>query len=155
MSIHFSYDFKEELVEKIKKSYSKELKAQKEDNRLQEKLDDVEKTILDYFETIRNGLAEVFQVSDGEIAYEEGNGCISCFKIGKNQLEFIRKDRSIEVKAQIHLKEDDLVETKIMGHIVPSNKACIVKDTGEIHTGNHFDQNVLNYFMRNVFNEVL
>lgn len=153
MTIHFYYDFKQDLIEKLKEDYEEELKERKERLRKQKQLDEAEQKILSYFTTIKNGLNEVFEVSDGFVDYKEGGDYIVKFALGKNSLKFIRKENSIEISEKFYIKEADIVESKILANIVPGKKKCLLKKVGELHTGNHFDTNTINFYMRQVFSQ--
>lgn len=155
MTVHFFYNFREELVNKIKEEYEDELEKRKKYLREQTQLDEAEKIILDYFKPLKNGLNEVFEVSDGEICYDEGDDFIAKFRIKDNSIKFSRKEKSIEVKAKYYIEDPDIVESRILGHIVVGDKRCMVKEVGKIHTGSHFDENTINYYLRNVFEDYL
>jgi hypothetical protein len=153
MTVHFFYNFKEDLIEKIKSDYEDELIKRKENMREQKQLDDAGKIILDYFKIIRNALSEIIEVSNGKIKYEESAGYLVKFTIGKNSLRFLRKEKSIQVKVELYIKEADIVESKILGNIVIGTKVAMVKEIGKLHTGSHFDENTINYYMRIAFGD--
>ncbi len=155
MTVHFFYNFKEELIERIKEDYNNELVKRKENIRQQKQLDDAEKIILDYFKVVKNALNEIFEVSNGKIKYEENTDFISKFTIGKNSLRFLRKEKSIQVKVELYIKEADIVESKILGNIIIGSKVAMVKEVGKLHTGSHFDENTINYYMRVAFGDYM
>jgi len=155
MTVHFFYNFKEELIEKIKNDYTNELLKRKENLREQIQLDEAEKEILDYFKTVKNALNEVIEISDGEIKYEDNTDFIVKMTIGKNSIRFLRKEKSIQVKVEIYIKEADIVESRILGNIIIGSKVAMVKEVGKLHTGSHFDENAINYWMRIAFGEFM
>lgn len=155
MTVHFFYNFKEELIEKIKNDYSNELLRRKENLREQLQLNEAEKEILDYFKTVKNALNEVIEISNGIIRYEENTDFIVKMTIGKNSIRFLRKEKSIQVKVEIYIKEADIVESRILGNIIIGPKVAMVKEVGKLHTGSHFDENVINYWMRVAFGEFM
>lgn len=155
MTVHFFYNFKEELIQKVKKDYALDLAEKREEMRKQKQLDEVEDLILDYFKSVKNALNEVFEVSQGAVQYEENTEFIVKFSIGKNQLMFTRQESNIEVKVSLYLDDAEIVESKILGHIVPGEKSPTVKEVGKLHTGSHFDENTINHYMRIAFSSYL
>lgn len=155
MTVHFFYDFKDELIQKVKKNYENELIERKEKIRNEKQLDEAEKLIVDYFKVIKNALHEVFEVSDGDVKYEESDNYILKFTIFKNSLEFARNGNSIKVEVELYDEEMDIIESKILGNIIIGEKRCMVKDTGKLHTGSHFDQKTIDYFMRVAFGKFI
>jgi len=151
MTVHFFYSFKDELIHKIKEDYEEALVKRKERLRKQKQLDEAEGKILEYFKVIKNGLSEVMEVASDEIKYEENEGFILRFSIEKNSIRFTRNEFSIEVQVSLYLKDSHMIESKILGYIVPGEKACMVKEIGKLHTGSHFDENTINHYMRVAF----
>ena len=155
MTVHFFYNFKDELIHKIKNEYENELMKRKEELRKQKQLDEAEEKILEYFKVIKNGLSEVMEVADDHITYEENEEFILKFTIGKNSIKFTRNQSTIDAQVSLYLEESDMVESKILGHVVPGEKACAVKEVGKLHTGSHFDENTINHYMRVAFGSYL
>ena len=155
MTVHFFYNFKDELIHKIKKDYENELVKRKEELRKQKQLDEAEEKILEYFKVIKNGLSEVMEVANDHIKYEENEEFILKFTIGENSIKFTRNQSNIDAQVSLYLEESDMVESKILGHVVPGEKSCTVKEVGKLHTGSHFDENTINHYMRVAFGSYL
>jgi len=50
--------------------------------------------------------------------------------------------------------EEDFVESMVLSYIVPGEKKPKIKRVGKIHDGSNFDENTLNYYMREAFGEL-
>lgn len=151
MSKHFFYDYKEDLIKKLNKKYTKELTELHNEQREQNQLDEAEKAIRSYFQTVNAEMSDLIKASKGEITYDEGEEIILTLTIHQNFIRFIRTPKSIEVKIGIYNKEEDLVESVIVGYIVPGEKICKIKKLGKIHEGGNFDENTLSSYMREAF----
>lgn len=155
MTVHFFYNFKDELIHKIKEDYEDELIIRRENLRKQKQLDEAEEKIFEYFKVIKNGLSEVMEVAKDVIKYEENEEFILKFSIEKNSIKFTRNESNIEVQVSLYLEESNMIESKILGHILPGEKVCMVKEVGKLHTGSHFDENTINHYMRVAFSSYL
>lgn len=151
MTVHFYYNYKEDLVKKLRDHYDGELKKKDEDKRDQLQLDEAEKLILNYFKSIKNDIDDLAEVSSGEVKYEEGNGFISMFTIRENYIKFTRVGKTIEVKVGNYIPEEDIVESTVLANIICGDKKCKIKKRGKIHDGSNFDENTINYYMREAF----
>jgi len=151
MSKHFFYDYKEDLIKKLNKKYANELTKVYDERREHEQLDSAEQMIRSYFQQIRDEMEDLIEASNGEITYDEGDEIILTLTIHQNFIRFIRTSKSIEVKIGIYNKTEDLVESVIMGYIVPGDKSCKIKKPGKIHEGGNFDENTLSSYMREAF----
>lgn len=152
MSVHFFYNYKEDLIKQLKEYYSEDIKRYKAEKKEQGQLDEVEKFVLNYFRDMREEISEVIDSSKGAISIDlDGEGHIVEFIIGENYLKLIRKEKSIEVLVGNYVEEDDLTESTILGYIVPGEKKAITKKLGKIHDGSHFDESTLNHYLRSAF----
>lgn len=151
MSKIFTYDYKEDLVKKLNKRYANELAAVHQERREQTQLDNAEELIRKYFRTVRDEMEDLIEASQGGITYDEGDEIILTLTIHNNFIRFIRTPKCIEVKIGIYNKTEDLVESVIMGYIVPGEKVCKIKKLGKIHEGGNFDENTLSSYMREAF----
>lgn len=154
MSKHFFYDYKEDLIKKLNKKYTKELADLYEERREQAQLDDAERMVRTYFQGVHNEMKDLIKASNGAVSYDEGEEIILTLTIYHNFIRFIRTQKSIEVKVGIYNKEEDLVESVIMGYIVPGEKACKIKKLGKIHEGGSFDENTISSYMREAFGHI-
>lgn len=151
MSKNFFYDYKEDLIKKLNKKYATELAKVHEEHREQTQLDTAEELIRKYFRIVRDEMEDLIEASQGGITYDEGDEIILTLTIHQNFIRFIRTPKSIEVKIGIYNREEDLVESVIMGYIVPGEKVCKIKKLGKIHEGGNFDENTLSSYMREAF----
>lgn len=154
MSVRFFYDFKEELIKKLNEHFSSEIETlQYEKNQIAQ-LDNAEKMIRDYFENFFDGMSELIEASQGKIYFEQDDEIIGKLGIMRNYLKFMRKEMSIEVKIGYYVPEADLVESVVLSYIVPGEKKAKIKRVGKIHDGSNFDENALNYYMREAFSKL-
>lgn len=151
MSKHYFYDYKEDLIKKLNKKYAEELSKVYEERREQTQLDDAEEMIRKYFRIVHDEMKDLIAASNGAITYDEGDEIILTLTIHHNFIRFIRTPKAIEVKIGIYNKVEDLVESVIMGYIVPGEKYCKIKKLGKIHEGGNFDENTLSSYMREAF----
>ncbi len=151
MSKHFFYDYKEDLIKKLNTRYAKELAEVRQEHHEKAMLDDAEKEVRNYFRGVYTEMKDLIEASRGEITYDEGDEIILTLTIHKNFIRFIRTPKSIEVKIGIFNKEENLVESVIVGYIVPGEKTCKIKKLGKIHEGGSFDINTISAFMREAF----
>ena len=154
MTIHFFYDFKDEMIKKLNEYFSEELEALRYEKKQVNQIDDAEKSIRNYFKNIVADMSEIIEASDEKIKFESDDDVIGKLTIMKHYLKFTRKDVSIEVKIGYYIPEDDFVESMVLSYIVPGEKKPKIKRVGKIHDGSNFDENTLNYYMREAFGEL-
>ncbi|MCK5763706.1 MAG: hypothetical protein KAH05_06275 [Clostridiales bacterium] len=154
MTIHFFYDFKEELLKKLNEYYGEEIKVLSYEKKQVNQIDDAEEGIRNYFKHIVSDMSEIIEAANGDIKFESDNDVIGKFTIMKHYLKFTRKGVSIEVKIGYYIPEDDFVESMVLSYIVPGEKKPKIKRVGKIHDGSNFDENTLNYYMREAFGEL-
>jgi uncharacterized FlaG/YvyC family protein len=154
MTIHFFYDFKEELLKKLNEYYGEEIKVLSYEKKQVNQIDDAEEGIRNYFKHIVSDMSEIIEAANGDIKFESDNDVIGKLTIMKHYLKFTRKDVSIEVKIGYYIPEDDFVESMVLSYIVPGEKKPKIKRVGKIHDGSNFDENTLNYYMREAFGEL-
>lgn len=154
MTVRFFYDFNEELVKKLTEHYNAEIESlQKAQNQI-EQLDHAESMIREYFESLIGHLGEVMAASGGQIYFEQDEEVIGKLGIMNNYLKFTRKNLSIEVKIGYYVPEEDLIESIVLSYIVPGTKKPKIKRVGKVHDGSNFDENALNYYMREAFGKL-
>lgn len=158
MSVHFFYNYKEDLIKQLREHYSEDIERTKAEKKDQNQLNDVEKFVLNYFKDMIIEISEVIDSSNGAITIDlDDEFSIVEFVIGANYLKLVRKEKSIEVLVGNYVEENDMTESTVLGYIVPGEKKAITKKLGKIHDGSHFDESTLNYYLRsafaNVFNE--
>lgn len=151
MTVHFFYNYKEDLISKLKEHYANELRMKAEDEKDQMQLDEAEKLILDYFNSVQSDIEELTLVSGGEVTYEEADDFIAKFTVNKNYIKFTRVGKTIEVKIGKFLEDEDIVESNVIANVVCGDKKCKIKKRGKIHDGSNFDENTINYYMREAF----
>ena len=154
MSVHFFYDFKDELIKKLNEKFSEEIEALEFEKNQVNQLENVEKAIQEYFKNVVDNMQVLIKASNGQIYFEQGDEVVGKLGIMKNYLKFTRKQKSIEVKIGCYVPEADLVESIVLSYIVPGNKKAKIKRVGKIHDGSNFDENTLNYYMREAFSKL-
>jgi len=151
MTVHFYYNYKEDLISKLKENYANELDQKVSDEKDQAQLDEAEKLIIKYFDSVKNDLDQLNKVSGGEVAYEVGEDFISKLSVRQNYIKFTRAGKTIEVKVGKYIDDEDIVESSVIANIVCGDKKCKIKKRGKIHDGSNFDENTINYYMREAF----
>lgn len=154
MSVHFFYNYRDELVKKLKEHYAEDVKQWKKQVAEDKQLDEAEGMVRKYFKSLVSELEDVIEASNSEIILTE-NGNVIEFKIMQNFVRFTRQERAIQVKIGYYVSENDMVETAILGYIVPGDKRAVMKKVGKIHDGSTFDENTINYYLRSAFSEWL
>ena len=154
MSVHFFYNYREELVKKLKEHYADDVKIWRKQVAEKEQLDEAEAMLKKYFNTLVDELEDVIKASNEEIVLEENEDVME-FRIRQNFVRFTRQDRSIQVKIGYYVSENDMVETAILGYVVPGDKRAVMKKVGKIHDGSTFDENTINFYLRSAFSEWL
>lgn len=154
MSVHFSYDFKDELIKKLSDYFSKEIDDLKFVKQQKMQIDASEKIIKNYFNDIIKNMKDVVEASEGKILFEEDEDTIAKITILKNYLKFSRKDNSIETKVGYYIPEEDIVESVVLSYIVPGDKKSKIRRVGKINDGGIFGESALNYYMREAFSKL-
>lgn len=154
MSVHFFYNYRDELVKKLKEHYADDVKVWKKQVAENKQLDEAEGMLRKYFRSLESELEDVIEASNSEILFLE-NGNLMEFKIQQNFVRFTREERAIQVKIGYYVTENDMVETAILGYVVPGDKRAIMKKVGKIHQGSTFDENTINFYLRSAFSEWL
>lgn len=156
MSVHFFYNYREHLIKQLKEHYATIVELKKEDDLLQLQLDEAEAQIRDYFGVLKEELAEVLLAAGNDVVLEtENDDYILKFNIVQNYLKFIRKGQAIEVEIGRYQVDMGMVETYILAYIIPGDKKCRTRKVGKVHEGGSFDDNSLNYFMREAFSDLI
>jgi len=153
MSVHFFYNFKEELVKKLNEQFKDKIELYKKSENEKLQLEKAEEIIMEYFKELEIELKDVVNASGGEIGFEYDTEMLAKFFIKENYLKFTKKERTIEMKIGKYDKEEDIVESTIVCYIVPGIKKCKLKKVGKIHDGSSFDENTINYYLKSVFDE--
>lgn len=156
MSVHhFHYNFREELTKKLKTQYLEDIQKYRHEMSRVQQIDEAEQLILDYFGKLAEDLAEVLAVSDGNIGFEGPEGdTIIRFSIRENFIRFTRREKFIEVKVGKYVAEDDMVESTILGYVVAGEKRAQTRRIGKVHGGASFDENTINQYMREAFDNL-
>jgi hypothetical protein len=155
MSIHFFFNYREHLVKQLKEQYESLIKQKKEELVLQIQLEEAECLIRDYFDVVAAELQEVLEAANNDVKLEyDSDDFIVRFKIIENYVRFIRRSTSIEVEIGRYNEELGLVESYILAYIIPGEKKCHTRKVGMVHESGSFDENSLNFFMREAFGEI-
>lgn len=154
MSVHFFYNYRDELVKKLKEHYADDVKSWRKQVAEKGQLDEAEAMLKKYFKSLVDELEDVIEASSEEIVLEENDNVME-FRIQQNFVRFTRQDRAIQVKVGYYVTENDMVETAILGYVVPGDKRAVMKKVGKIHDGSTFDENTINFYLRSAFSEWL
>lgn len=154
MSVHFFYDYKDELVKKLKKHYSESLDIQEKIMKERKQIDEAVQIVDRYFDELEKELKDVFIVSSGEVRLVRNDEALVHFSIKDGFIKFIRKDRSLQILMGFYVPEEGEVESKIVAYIIPGDKKAKIKKVGKVHNGSTFDENTLNHFMRMAFKDM-
>ena len=154
MSVHFFYDYKDELIKKLKSHYSESLDVQEVAMKERKQIDEAVKVIDHYFDELERELKDVFVVSGGEVKLTRNDEALIYFSIMDGSIKFIRKDRSVQIVMGFYVPEEGEVESKVVAYIIPGDKKAKIKKVGKVHNGSTFDENALNHFMRMAFKDM-
>ena len=154
MTVHFFYDYKEELVKKLRNRYSESLNLKERELFEKAQIDEAIRLIGRYFDDLEKQLGEIISASDGDIKLVRNRDSLLEFSITDNFLRIIRKENLIQIIIGYYDIEEDSIKSKTVAHVVPGEKRCQVKKLGEIHDGSTFDENTLNHYMRVTFKSV-
>ncbi|WP_430885631.1 hypothetical protein [Fusibacter sp. JL216-2] len=154
MSVHFFYNYRDELVKKLKEHYADDVKSWRKQEAEKQQLNEAEAMLKKYFNSLVDELEDVIEASNEEIVLEDNDNVME-FRIQQNFVRFTRQDRAIQVKVGYYVTENDMVETAILGYVVPGDKRAVMKKVGKIHDGSTFDENTINYYLRSAFSEWL
>lgn len=154
MSVHFFYNYRDELVKKLKEHYSNDVRSWKVFMAEKKQLDEAESMITKYFKGLEGDLSDVIEASNEEIGLSITDEIIE-FRIQKNFVRFRREERAIQVKIGYYVTENNMVETEILGYIMPGDKRAVMKKVGKIHDGSTFDENTINFYLRKAFSDWL
>jgi len=155
MAVHFFYNYKDELIKKLKERYHTELQQKKELERLKAQLDEAETLIKDYFKANAEELNEIISVSNGSVSYFTEDPLHVMLEIDHNFVEFQRLEMSIEIRVGIYDPVVNFVNAEAECYVIPGEKKCLIKKVGKIHDGSHFDENTINYYVRKAFAHML
>lgn len=156
MSVHFFYNYREHLIKQLKSHYETVVAMKEQDNALQVQLDEAEDTVRKYFDVILLELTEVMEASNGEVKLiNESEEYILRFSIIENYIKFIRRPQAIEVEIGRYQTDMGMVETLILAYIIPGDKKCRTRMVGKIHEGGSFDENTINFYMREAFQDIV
>lgn len=156
MSVHFFYNYREDLIKQLKSHYETVVAMKQENDALQIQLDEAEEIIRKYFEVIHLELSEVMDASNGEIKLMvESDEYLTRFSIMENYIKFIRKEQAIEVEIGRYQTDMGMVETFILAYIIPGDKKCRTRMVGKVHEGGSFDENTINFYMREAFQDLV
>lgn len=156
MSVHFFFNYREHLVKQLKDHYAPIVQLKKEDQAIQLQLEEAEGLIRDYFDVVAEELQEVLDAASNEVALEyDSEDFLVKFTIVENFVRFIRRPSAIEVEIGRFEPEINMVENFILAYIVPGEKKCHMRKVGTVHESGNFDENTLNYFLREAFGEIV
>lgn len=155
MSVHFYYNYRDNLAKKLKEDYADEIIKYKSELVRIQQIDEAEQLIFDYFGKLSEEIEDVVAVSNGSVNFEGPDGdTLVRFAINENFIRFTRRDKFIEVKVGRFNETEDMVETTVIGYIVPGEKKAHTKRVGKVHEGGSFDENTLNQYLREAFGTV-
>ncbi len=155
MSVHFFYNYKDELIKKLKERYESDLIQKKERDRLKAQLDEAEVLIKEYFKISGEELSEVIAVANGAVKYLKEDPLHIQLTIDQNFVEFKRLEMSIEIRVGLYDADMDFVNAEVECYIVPGEKRCNIKKVGKVHGGSNFDENTINHYVRKAFSHML
>ncbi|OPL09253.1 MAG: hypothetical protein AVO33_07255 [delta proteobacterium ML8_F1] len=154
MTVRFFYDFREDLIKDLTGHFSKEIEAYRHSQDQLRQIDEAQALIQKYFDQFLSQMSELMQATRDQVSFDQGEEVIAKLAIMNHYLKFTRKNLSIEVKIGYHVPELNLVESQVLSYIVPGDKRAKIKRVGKVHDGSHFDENALNYYMREAFSKI-
>lgn len=154
MSMHFFYNYKDDLGSKLKKVYNNALKDLAAFRKQQTQLDLSQNAIEDYYKKLEMDLKDIVGVSNGEIQFIRNDDVIIKFVMYGHYVRYMRLEQGIEVEIGTFDEDSGIIEGRINSNIIPGDKKCVVKKIGKVHDGAHFDENTINYYMNEAFSNL-
>lgn len=156
MSVHYFFNYREHLVKKLKEHYAGAVSLKREDQILQSKLLEAEGLIRDYFEAIEKELHDVLYAAsiDVKLDYDCDDYLVK-FSLKENYVKLTRHPNNIEVEIGKFQPDLGMVESYILAHIIPGEKKCHMRRVGMVHESGNFDENSLNYFLKEAFGHII
>ncbi len=154
MTVRFFYDFREELIKSLTGRFNQEIKVYRHNQDQLRQIDEAEELIRRYFDQLLSQMTEIMEAAREEVSFDQEDEVVAKLTLMSHYLKFTRKNLSIEVKIGYHVPDLNLVESQVLSYIVPGEKRAKIKRVGKIHDGSHFDENALNYYMREAFSKI-
>lgn len=156
MSVHYGYNYKKDLIKKMRLLYAKELKALAIRRNQQEQLDQAKQLILNFFEEEREEFSDLAVATNQEVSYtEDENGYFLKLRIHQASIQFTRQEDSIEIEITSWNEADKYLETNVVAYVIPGEDRCRLRVVGKVHEGAHFDENTINSYIRVAFAHLL
>jgi hypothetical protein len=155
MTVHYGYNYKHDLIKKMRVKYNREINALNESKMKQLQLDEAQAMILKFFEEIKEAFETLEEASKGVVLYREfDKGFLVRVQIETNYIQFNRRDYAIEIEIGLWNDNDQLLEVNTPAYVIPGEKRCRLKKVGKVHDGSHFDENAINSYVRIAFSEL-
>jgi hypothetical protein len=155
MTVHYGYNYKQDLIKKMKVKYSQEIDALNDSKSKQLQLDEAQGLIFKFFEEIKAAFGDLEEASKGALYYREfEEDFLVRVQIETNYIQFNRRDFAIEIEIGLWNEHDKLLEVNTPAYVIPGEKRCRLKKVGKVHDGSHFDENAINSYVRMAFSEL-
>lgn len=156
MAVHYGYNYKKDLVKKMKNQYASQLHKLALHRNQQAQLDASKQLIMDFFQDIKSDFQDFALATNSEVSYtEEENGYFLKLKIHQNSIQFSRQEDSIEIEISNWNDKEQYLESRVVAYVIPGEDRCRLKRVGKVHDGAHFDENTINSYIRVAFAHIL
>lgn len=156
MAVHYGYNYKKELIKKMKQAYSTELKALSIKRDQQDQLNVAQKLIEDFFAEVKDEFSDLAVATNHEVNYSENeNGYFLKLRIHQASIQFTRQEDSIEIEITSWNEAEKYLETNVVAYVIPGEDRCRLRRVGKVHDGAHFDENTINSYIRIAFAHLL
>lgn len=156
MTVHYGYNYKKDLIKKMRLHYAKELDALHLAQQHQAQLDVAQALILEFFRDVKEEFQELALASGGKVQYSENeNGFFLKMKIHEASIQFSRIEAAIEIEITQLNSEDEYAESRVVAYVIPGDKKCRLKRVGKAHDGLSFDESAINSYVRQAFSHLL
>ncbi len=156
MTVHYGYNYKKDLIKKMRQQYAKELERLALFRAHQMQLDEAQALIVSFFQDVKEEFKDLAIVSNGEVIVDEQeNGYFLKMKIHQASIQFSRKEEVIEIELSHYNEQEQFLESHVVAFVIPSDKKCRLKRVGKVHDGSSFDELAINSYVRMAFSHLL
>ncbi len=156
MSVHYGYNYKKDLIKKMRIQYAKEIeKIHVEKARLAQ-IEEAENLIVSFFSDLKDDFIELAEASNNEVQFlQNQDEYLVKMQIHNAYVQFNRKSNSIDIEIGAWNDTDGFLESRVVAYVIPGDKRCLLKRVGKVHDGSHFDESTINSYIRMAFAHLL
>lgn len=152
MSVHYGYNYKKDLIKKMRNQYGKELEQLRAEKARLAQLKEAEDLIFSFFADLKDEFLELAEASNNKVYFSQNQDeYLVKLHLVESYIQFSRKPNAIEIELGAWNESENYLESRIVAYIVPGDKKCLLKRVGKVHDGAHFDESTINSYIRTAF----